>query len=722
MKKSIFSLLLAALALTNCSKDEEAVVTPVVDQPAFTIYATPDSRTANDGMNTKWVAGDEVNVFHAETGSTEYVNDTPYTNGAGTPFVNTDAANGVFEGKLAAALDADKAYDWYMFYPYGSYIATPANTDAGYSYVGAYYTAAQKQTGNNSMAHIAGNRYPLYGKATNVAAAATPLITMKHASSLVEFVVKNPSTATEDIVVSEIEFTAPESIIGQYFINFAGESLIFTDREGYTAKSATLTVQNGTAIAPGSSAKFYMAIKPFTVTNGELTVAVTANGSTSTKSISNVTTSFVAGKIKTITTEYVATVIEAQTWSKMTSVDQLAEGEYVLLVTNGADTPTIGYLPAVATSPNPAFAPQTYFDLTTNSVSAGIPDAMRWTFSYDAVTLTWKLKTKDGVNYLYGTNTAQGLNVGTTEDAWKISSHSKNAEAFAFVNDSYARNIGVYWANPSWRQYASDTNDGYGENGIGAQIHLYYCGTIPAKTALTTPTVTAVVENTTSIVASWGAVAGAANYTVTCGNKTALVSGTTYTFADLMPSTEYTISVVANPANINQHKASVAGTATATTEGSVEPYIELTGDNMAAMTNAGTSYNTEKTYTIGTYIWKSNGLQSDKYLQLRKKDHDKGTSYIQLPVLPSAIKKITLTVTNATATTSTGTASTALYEFIEGGAVPTEASEAVVSGGDSVNGANEVVLDLSSYSHTTGYIVLAESSGGTRIWNIRVDY
>ena len=74
MKKSIFSLLLAALALTNCSKDEEAVVTPVVDQPAFTIYATPDSRTANDGMNTKWVAGDEVNVFHAETGSTEYVN------------------------------------------------------------------------------------------------------------------------------------------------------------------------------------------------------------------------------------------------------------------------------------------------------------------------------------------------------------------------------------------------------------------------------------------------------------------------------------------------------------------------------------------------------------------------------------------------------------------------------------------------------------------------
>lgn len=289
MKKSMFSLLLAALALTNCSKDEEAVVTPVVDQPAYTIYATPDSRTTNDGMNTKWEADDEVNVFHAATGSTEYV--------AAEGAFATAAGDGVFSGNLKAAL-TEEAYDWYMFYPYNSYTTTPANTDGGRSYIGCRSDQAQTQTGNNSMAHIAGTNYPLYGKATNVAAATTPSITMKHASSLVEFKVVNGTS--EAFAVTGIDFTSTEDIVGNYYIDFSSATPSFKKYSTYTSSLAQLVVAEGAEIAAGGSATFYMAIKPHTV-DGDIHIVVKTTQGNCEKTITGQTPTFTAGKMKTIT-------------------------------------------------------------------------------------------------------------------------------------------------------------------------------------------------------------------------------------------------------------------------------------------------------------------------------------------------------------------------------------------------------------------------------------
>ena len=66
-------------------------------------------------------------------------------------------------------------------------------------------------------------------------------------------------------------------------------------------------------------------------------------------------------------------------------------------------------------------------------------------------------------------------------------------------------------------------------------------------TPLAAPTVTATVEGNTATV-SWNEVAGAANYTVTCGEQTQTVTGTSATFAGLPYWSTQTISVVANPA------------------------------------------------------------------------------------------------------------------------------------------------------------------------------
>ena len=328
MRKTIFTLglmLAAALSLTSCSKNEEVNFTPEL-KPSFELFANLESRTTNDGMSTKWAAGDEINVFHAVAGNEDYVNDTPYVDGAGTPFV-TDGT-GTFKGTLAEELDQTKAYDWYAIYPYKSYITTPAEQTEGYVYIGSKSNEVQTQNGNNSMAHIAGKNYPLVGVVKGVDASVKPEITMSHISSLVEFNVTN--TLDEDITVTAIRLTSVEDIIGSYYINFAGDDVVYKNHTEYWSATATLEVKDGTPIKKGESAKFYMAIKPHTVDDDFLEVEVDATAATGngtfSKSYSDVTTSFVAGKIKTINVSFNAK-FEAETGLPLPFEEKFDEGQ-----------------------------------------------------------------------------------------------------------------------------------------------------------------------------------------------------------------------------------------------------------------------------------------------------------------------------------------------------------------------------------------------------------
>ena len=91
-------------------------------------------------------------------------------------------------------------------------------------------------------------------------------------------------------------------------------------------------------------------------------------------------------------------------------------------------------------------------------------------------------------------------------------------------------------------------------------------GDTPATpTKLQTPTVTATASGNTVNV-SWGEISGAANYTVKCGTTTKTATGTSTSFMGLAYSTDYEVSVVANPSDEATHIASDAGTDSVTTE------------------------------------------------------------------------------------------------------------------------------------------------------------
>ena len=338
MKKFILSLGLIAMAfnLTNCAQYEEA--TPSVETKGdFALYASV-SRTANDGLNTVWSTGDDLGVFHAVTDGTTYTKDGQ--------FKLEDATTGRFLGNVSGTLDSQEEYDWYAMYPYSSYVPGPKNTGSGYMTIGCAASGTQTQTGNNSMAHIAGSNYPMIGHAYAVPANTSPSLTLTHASSLIEFEVTNK--LAEAITISEIQFTAAEGIVGTFYINFADKNNVKYTNGSYVANTMTLAVSNGEEIAPGASAKFYAAIKPFTAkADDDLTIKVVATTETGSGvheqdlTLSQDVT-FSAGKIKTVKVNYTTEIESAEehdwvnnAYNLVPSTAALSIGDKVVIVASG---------------------------------------------------------------------------------------------------------------------------------------------------------------------------------------------------------------------------------------------------------------------------------------------------------------------------------------------------------------------------------------------------
>ena len=299
MKKSIIYagvILAASFTLTNCTKEVNAPETNLPEGIPFEICAgTFDTKTTLKDLSTVWASGDAINVFHVSASATDdgivYVNDGKFE------IADDKLAAGIFNGTLASELEIGTNYDWYAFYPYTSYISTPANTSSGYVTVGG---TSQTQSGNNSMAHLSGKACPLYGISKNVSLDAAPTIQMHHLTSIIKVNVTNNSGTP--LTVSSVSFTGSEDIVGTYYINFAGSPVVYTKSgSSFVSNTASLSVKDGEPIASNSSASFYLAVKPFTANSGDK-LKLSVNGYEKELTLSK-TLAFTAGHIKTLSFE-----------------------------------------------------------------------------------------------------------------------------------------------------------------------------------------------------------------------------------------------------------------------------------------------------------------------------------------------------------------------------------------------------------------------------------
>ncbi len=262
MKNKLIHIILIGFVLGSCEQLDSPKMEEVNDSGNFTVYLSqPQTKTANDGMSTQWVEGDVINVFHAVDGTENYVNDNSFT-------CDNVAAN-KFSGTLAEELNSDSNYDWYAFYP--SINTANGDTPVRFSkYIGrtemSSFAGKVTQTGNNSMAHLAVGKdgFPVVGFVNNVPASEFPTIPMKNVASVICVNVTN--TLSEPIVINSVDLVAPKPIVGNFSIELTGNDIVAS---GAGQELIRLEVAEGSQIAGGESAKFYIGVAPFTVTSGE---------------------------------------------------------------------------------------------------------------------------------------------------------------------------------------------------------------------------------------------------------------------------------------------------------------------------------------------------------------------------------------------------------------------------------------------------------------------
>lgn len=307
MKKALFFAgLAAAFAFTGCNREADLAGN---GKSVNIILSNVDTRTVNESMSTLWADNDELTVFYAPAGTETW--------SANTKFTVTDASTNRATGEVELTADA---YDWYLFYPYTRQLPNPTTLNpegstyerSGYTTVGGQF---QTQAGDGDMAHLAGKKVPVYGNVKNVAAADMPVVTMKNAAAVVRFAVQNK--LSEPIHILSVKFTAPEDIVGTYYIDFSGDAPSFVGSgDTYVFDNVTVTNGNPLSIAADVTPEFYAVIKPFTAPAGsKLKVEIEAESADGLKrgSVTKEVTlteaaTFQAGKFKTLNLKFDGTL------------------------------------------------------------------------------------------------------------------------------------------------------------------------------------------------------------------------------------------------------------------------------------------------------------------------------------------------------------------------------------------------------------------------------
>lgn len=619
MKRSIFILLAAsALAALSCTKEVNDQTAPEKEQVTMSFNATVGAPTkvelgaaTAEGYGVLWSVGDAITVAAHDAS----VEDNSYTTGSEfTTDITQATASAVFEGTV----DAGDAY--YAIYPYNS------NTRWVHKFVDFSVPFNAIQTANGLKNGI------LVAKAEN------GNLDFKHVTGFVKFTI--PDTYTD---IKEVRFSGNNSevLASQYFYVYP-EDLSKNKASGSTYTELTLVPSSGEVFTPGT---YYFTSLPASLTKGITLTFINSEGGEAVKSTDeNKPAVIKAGDILNLGTitglDFEAAVKE--TWSLVTNLEDIVDGKYVILATT--DKTAYGYLPSTTTSQNPAYLNQNILKPSVPVASVAVEDDMIWNVvSNNDGTIT--LTNEEG-KYFYGTNAAQGLKVGDTEDKWEIAVHPTETNAFYMKSVIGTRCVGVY--NSDWRSYSTPTDANYDVtiedtpyDGLKSQLYLFYCGTISQKTKLSSPAnVVATVQNTNEIVVSWNTVANAGSYDVTCGDETVNVTATTYTFTGLNYATDYTVYVTAKPADKTMYYSSDSAASDKVTTGQlvgVNTYSwNLAKDDLGDNGNPSASVQKgepSRLWTI-TYNW-PNGAnkymgwdsQYNRGVQIGAKDANKCASF-----------------------------------------------------------------------------------------------
>lgn len=527
--RSFLFMAITALTLVGCSKDEIAPMLPTEEVSIQFNAQNTETRTAfgtpTEGVYpTLWTANQSVKISLNLVSAKDVTSMT----------VADDQKSAHFEATISD--DNSGAYTFYALSPAVAH--NSVHKDNNYWSVKIPETQTPLENSCDEAAQI------LLAKSETTATLPTSVdLRFKHVTAYGKLTLKN---LPADVKVSAIALTSDVEISGRFNYLFESNTL------AVNSASKTLTIHTD------KTSDVWFAIAPVDLSGKPLKVVVTTDRGVITKEIAELPAAcdFNAGVVSNITLNMSdLPIVEPEKYALMTDVAQLKAGYKVIIAATEADV-------AISTTQNSNNRAAAAVTKEGNFIVA--PNDAVQIFRVEPGTKENTFAFNTGSGYIYAASTKSNhMKTQQTLDdnaSWTISIADGVTNIVA--QGANTRNVMQYNASSSlFSCYGSASQKA---------VALYYLEAA-APTQLTTPVVTATVQNTNEIVVSWEAVPNAGSYTVSCGDlePVTVTDATTYTFKELQTATEYTVSVVAVPSDKENYLASAAGTATATTGGAI---------------------------------------------------------------------------------------------------------------------------------------------------------
>lgn len=548
MKKIIFALSAVAL-MVGCSN--EPVETPIELEKTttVTVEVTPEqqTRTYTEGNKIYWnTTGEQLNIIYFADESTTLRQSNTHED-----YTLTDN-KATFTADLTTTDGATK-YTLGAFYPY-AYKSIPSSIS-----LDVPQEQTPSATSYDPKADILVSKNPV------VSNGLPDKLTFEFARmvAFAKMTIKGISAGEK---IEKVVFSSSTKPAGAVVFKVHEQSTL--DNAKWYNNYEDITLNLGGREATGEDTVWFVTV-PTDLSGTDFTVEVTTDKNIYTKTVdlTGKTLNFERADIAQFSVSGLTVVEKPKAYKLLTDAKELTVGD-TFVICNKSIATTSAKLMSTTASETKLAATST-FTIEDGPQFINLPDGAA-IMTVEAGAIAGSLSFKTDLGYLYGnyddinwTNTLGFKAEKDEESSWTVTLNSDNNRA-SICNKRVERFVNNY--SDSSFNFGNSANRSY-------YVYIYYMDgegsgetpDVPEVTPLATPVVSATASGNT-ITATWAAIDGAKDYTVTCGTNNKTVTTTTATFEGLEYGTEYTISVVANPADEAVNSVSEAGTTKVTTE------------------------------------------------------------------------------------------------------------------------------------------------------------
>lgn len=561
--KNLYKYLLAvatvAMAFTSCSKDEISDPSIEAQKVTFTVTSGSDLETA-PASRTK---------FDEETGQMNWSADGEALEviqilGSEITHATTEAYT--IENRVAKfqvtfdALTGSEPYDltYSAVYPAVNYSNKESDLTKFRVTLPATQTPGETSFDPNADLLLA----KLETRTTQPAEGEELNFRFKRVAAIAKMTLKDIPVGEK---LAKVEFTASQPIAGYDRYNL--ETGEVDDTYPASAQDKTITLNLNDRETTGEDVIWFTSLPCVFGEGDNFSVKAYTDKATYEKTVSFSAPEafkFVSGGLTRFgITDMTRTENVVDEYVLLTNVADLSVGDQII-ITSGTD----GAVKAISTTQNKNNRAATDIEIASNTITTIPANAQIITLETGMEANTFAFHVVgDATGYLYAASSDS--NHLKTQDnidgnaSWVIEVSETGIATIKARGDS----------TNNWLRYNASNKlfSCYAETSSQQDVYIFYKAGTP-KTALETPTGVKAVAEGNEVLVGWNEVSGAASYTVsfepaTIEPQTIESTGeTSYakTFT-LDYATEYTVSVVANPADTENYKASAPATATFTT-------------------------------------------------------------------------------------------------------------------------------------------------------------